>query len=588
MATPTLIQYADTFGTSNIAFPQPVTEGNLLLALGAVPGQVSDTLGNTYAGFLSDAENSFFVSICPASKSSGANTVHAGSSSEYWAIAEISASVIQAQSGISTGGTSSAIAGAAGELLIGLCMAEIDTITGVGGGFTQAVGNHTNHVSLEYQQLSSSGDVSSDFSVSGTLSRIDTSALTLSTPPTPLAGTPSVVQAVDSGGIFSNSVTKGNSILVVASQAINSGGTLTVADTLGNSYLPVVSNNSNFGSFFNGVSVFFCAASKSSGANTITVSGGLGAGTSNYAFELTPCIIAGSSAVATGTMNEPEISSAEISASAGQLLVAFANCLQTATVLGLPCSGFAVPSPIVGFVGNSSPGEFAQVATQPVLENGSFASGFTAWGAVGGPYQTGILALVSVYSISGNAGIGGATVSYSGAAQGSVTADGSGNFVIPNLLNGTYTITPSLGVYIFRPKNQVVTISNSSVSGVNFTATLGTPATVIGFTANWYYGQHNKGLSVYISPGQLNGVITQGKVVNLLCNGTTYVWVTVDGVISYGAEMPDGVYPVASVLTGIIMTGTGPNGFSPQVTQAPGVLNITDLRPINVNPFIFG
>lgn len=83
----------------------------------------------------------------------------------------------------------------------------------------------------------------------------------------------------------------------------------------------------------------------------------------------------------------------------------------------------------------------------------------------------GVAAFYQVFSISGNAGVAGATVSYSGTASGSVTADGSGNFTISGLANGTYTITPSKTGYTFAPPNRSETVSGSNITGVNFTAT---------------------------------------------------------------------------------------------------------------------
>lgn len=78
---------------------------------------------------------------------------------------------------------------------------------------------------------------------------------------------------------------------------------------------------------------------------------------------------------------------------------------------------------------------------------------------------------LAVSSISGSAGVAGATVSYSGPSSGSVTADGSGNFTIVGLANGSYTITPSAAGYTFSPPSQVVVVSGSNITGVNFTAT---------------------------------------------------------------------------------------------------------------------
>lgn len=76
----------------------------------------------------------------------------------------------------------------------------------------------------------------------------------------------------------------------------------------------------------------------------------------------------------------------------------------------------------------------------------------------------------TLYTISGNAGIAGATVYYSGTMSGSVTADGSGNYSI-SVMNGSYTVTPSKAGYSFSPTSQNVTVSGSNVTGVNFTAT---------------------------------------------------------------------------------------------------------------------
>jgi len=52
-----------------------------------------------------------------------------------------------------------------------------------------------------------------------------------------------------------------------------------------------------------------------------------------------------------------------------------------------------------------------------------------------------------------------------------VTTDGSGNYTIPNLGPGIYTIYPGKTGYTFSPSYLQVTISGASVSGKNFTAT---------------------------------------------------------------------------------------------------------------------
>jgi hypothetical protein len=80
-------------------------------------------------------------------------------------------------------------------------------------------------------------------------------------------------------------------------------------------------------------------------------------------------------------------------------------------------------------------------------------------------------------TVSGNAGVAGATVSYTGAGTGSVTADGSGNYSLIGLLNGSYTITPSKTGYTFASvttpygPTQAETVIGADITGVNFTAT---------------------------------------------------------------------------------------------------------------------
>jgi hypothetical protein len=92
------------------------------------------------------------------------------------------------------------------------------------------------------------------------------------------------------------------------------------------------------------------------------------------------------------------------------------------------------------------------------------------------------------YSISGNAGHAGATVSYSGTSSGSVTADGSGNYTIPGLINGSYVITPTLTGYAFTPTSHSETVSGSNITGVDFTAALApTGGTDFGFRQDFSF-----------------------------------------------------------------------------------------------------
>jgi hypothetical protein len=73
------------------------------------------------------------------------------------------------------------------------------------------------------------------------------------------------------------------------------------------------------------------------------------------------------------------------------------------------------------------------------------------------------------YSISGNAGTTGATVT---AGSASATSDASSNYTISGLAAGTYTVTPSKTGCTFSPTSQSVTVGPNA-TGKNFTASCG-------------------------------------------------------------------------------------------------------------------
>jgi hypothetical protein len=75
-------------------------------------------------------------------------------------------------------------------------------------------------------------------------------------------------------------------------------------------------------------------------------------------------------------------------------------------------------------------------------------------------------------SIAGNiSGSGGnsATVTLTGGT--SVSANSSGNYIFNGLASGTYTVTPSKTGFVFGPGTQSVSVSGTSVTGVNFSST---------------------------------------------------------------------------------------------------------------------
>jgi hypothetical protein len=54
---------------------------------------------------------------------------------------------------------------------------------------------------------------------------------------------------------------------------------------------------------------------------------------------------------------------------------------------------------------------------------------------------------------------------------GTATGDASGNYTFNNVVNGTYTVTPTKSGFAFTPTSQSVTVNGGNLTGVNFTAT---------------------------------------------------------------------------------------------------------------------
>jgi outer membrane protein assembly factor BamB len=86
----------------------------------------------------------------------------------------------------------------------------------------------------------------------------------------------------------------------------------------------------------------------------------------------------------------------------------------------------------------------------------------------------------STYSVTGQVTLSGGGTGLSGVAittsEANTTTDSSGNYTLAGLVNGAYTLTPSLSGYTFSPASLSVTIDGADVTGKNFTATTSTLA----------------------------------------------------------------------------------------------------------------
>jgi hypothetical protein len=148
-------------------------------------------------------------------------------------------------------------------------------------------------------------------------------------------------------------------------------------------------------------------------------------------------------------------------------------------------------------------------------------------------------AVVVTHNVSGNVKLlngnplAGASLSLGGGLTG--TTDVSGNFSIPGVSPGSYTLTPSFTMpagdsVVFYPATMNVTVSSSDVTGQNFGAQQG--FTVSGTVS--YHGTQSKAGQAYIKLQHPNcaGCPTQGTSVGLTSRGATLVTVpfTIHGV----------------------------------------------------------
>jgi len=77
----------------------------------------------------------------------------------------------------------------------------------------------------------------------------------------------------------------------------------------------------------------------------------------------------------------------------------------------------------------------------------------------------------STYSISGTvsgAVLSGVTITLSGAGSATTTTNASGNYSFPYIVDGSYTVTPSLTGYTFSPTNAAVSIDGADITITNF------------------------------------------------------------------------------------------------------------------------
>ena len=194
------------------------------------------------------------------------------------------------------------------------------------------------------------------------------------------------------------------------------------------------------------------------------------------------------------------------------------------------------------------------------------------------------------YSISGSVNLSGgilpgATVTLSGAANGTTTTDATGAYTFTNLVAGSYTVTPGLPGYTIAPAN--VTITNANVTQ-NFTAA----STVAGYSISGtvsYSGSKTGKIGVYVMWSGGGGTTGLGTTlsgtgsytIRGVQNGTYVVFAGMDTV---GNGIPNVVDPNGSTATFTVNNGnvTGQNVTMTDPTlPAPSVPTNLAVSPIN-------
>jgi hypothetical protein len=268
---------------------------------------------------------------------------------------------------------------------------------------------------------------------------------------------------------FPSPNTAGNFIFVIL-ELVSTSGPLSavVTDTQGNTYTQI----GVFEAYTAGcVVALFGAPNIKAGANTVSA-----AYTAGLAVNQGKIAIVEYSSVDTAT----PIASNAFAQGAGPQTVSLTTTTASQMILliGAPNSGGGrALVPPAGFTARFATSDthlnlMDGVIVTPATANYNFtlnpvdnADAYLTWGVV---LKTG--APPATYSISGNAGIAGATVTLSGDTSEATTADGSGNYSFVGLPNGNYVVTPSLVGYTFTPTSRSETISGATITGVSFVA----------------------------------------------------------------------------------------------------------------------
>lgn len=214
-------------------------------------------------------------------------------------------------------------------------------------------------------------------------------------------------------------------------------------------------------------------------------------------------------------------------------------------------------------------------------------------------------ARLSAHSISGNTGIGSASLHLTGTATVSVTANANGAYLFRELKPGKYVLTPSLSGYTFSPPSNVVTITNTSLASVNFIATaalketdvIATPAsfslTAAGATKQLkveasYSNESSENVTAdatYATNNAAVARVSQTGLVTAVANGRATIVASYGGMASnviVTVNIPEATYSISGNVGVASATITLSGASSAETTaSANGAYSFGSLKPGN-------
>jgi hypothetical protein len=290
------------------------------------------------------------------------------------------------------------------------------------------------------------------------------------TPTTSIFGTPVVVNntASASSTITATTNTAANDLIVILTNSDHSTAPTGIADTVGNTYVQA-GTVTQLPTDVKYITMWYCE--KSIGANasnviTVTYSGSTTGSVFVRNIPVTTGFKATFDVTQVGTSNTgTALATAAFTTTGSDEIVLVGAGIATVSGTLVGQNGYLLDNGGSGLTLERLGGQSVNFgATQTGITTTMTSSGSSAWAIRAVAFK----ATQTAWTISGNAGICTATVSYTGTASGSVTADSSGDYSIPLLAAGSYTITPSKTGKTFSPTSTPETVVASDITGVNF------------------------------------------------------------------------------------------------------------------------